>query len=43
VDRRRAIIRAVLDAAIVLPAGPTPKGQFGKAFDWDRVELRWRA
>jgi site-specific DNA recombinase len=43
VDRRRAILRAVLDAVIVHPAGPTPKGRFGRVFDPDRVELCWKA
>jgi site-specific DNA recombinase len=42
VDRRRAILRAALDAVIVHPAGPTPKGRFGRAFDPSRVEIIWR-
>jgi site-specific DNA recombinase len=42
VDRRRAILRACLDAVIVLPVGTSQKGQFGKVFNPDRVELLWK-
>jgi site-specific DNA recombinase len=43
VDRRRAILRALLDAVIVHPVGTagTP-GRFGKVFNRDRVELVWK-
>jgi site-specific DNA recombinase len=44
VDRRRAILRACLDAVIVLPVGTAGQpGRFGKVFNPDRVELVWKA
>ncbi|HYT26499.1 MAG TPA: hypothetical protein VEP73_08490, partial [Actinomycetota bacterium] len=42
VDRRRAIVRAVLDSVIIGPYPGPAKGRWGNVFDPDRVEIRWK-
>jgi hypothetical protein len=42
IDKRRAIVAAVVQAVIIHPARPTPTGQFGNTFAPERVTIRWK-